>query len=347
MPGDERKKILAIDPKNIEAHILKGNALAGLKDFKGALSEIQQAIQTDPDQERELRPPGRPAVRAGRPGAGGSRIQAGRSQPTRSRRTARLALANLYWSTNRRREAEEAFKEAATLDPANVLPNQALAMLYLGTGRMAEAEAPLKSVAEHSKGFEGKIMLADYYANVRRLPEAKAIYEAGRGRRRRRPTAKLRLASLGLMEGDRAGAYRLIDEILAKDPEHVEALGRRAPNSSSTTERRRGAWRAREAAVAADPNVAARAVRAWSDSEGPVPTRGCGGGVQGSRPRIARVRAGERRTGPPRDRWPAIRRCRQLRAGGDRSACPGYGEAYLLLARAQIANGNPAGAETP
>ena len=39
---------LALDRRNVEAQVLLGNALAGLKDVEGAIEEIQEAIELDP-----------------------------------------------------------------------------------------------------------------------------------------------------------------------------------------------------------------------------------------------------------------------------------------------------------
>ena len=40
--------MLKRDPKNVQALILLGNALAGLKNFEAAVSEIEEAIQLEP-----------------------------------------------------------------------------------------------------------------------------------------------------------------------------------------------------------------------------------------------------------------------------------------------------------
>src|SRR4030095_3916613 len=37
-------------PENIEAHLLRGNALAGLSSFDDALKAIEQAIRLDPER---------------------------------------------------------------------------------------------------------------------------------------------------------------------------------------------------------------------------------------------------------------------------------------------------------
>lgn len=220
-------KVLEKVPGNVEALILKGNSLAALKDFRGALNQVQEAIKSDPAR----------GIGYARLGAlqfaQGDLIQAEAAFKRAAALDAesaapRMALANLYWSSGRRQEAEDAIKEAVRLEPTNVLPNQALALLYLGTNRLDEAEAPLRAVAEHAGTYEGQLTLADYYTSRKRLDEAKALYQEVAKTRDGYALATLRLASLGMMQGDRASADRLIDEILAKDPNQVDALVARA-----------------------------------------------------------------------------------------------------------------------
>src|SRR5258706_79180 len=43
-------KVLSKDPKNIDGLILMGYALAGMKDFDGAISNVQEAVDADPQQ---------------------------------------------------------------------------------------------------------------------------------------------------------------------------------------------------------------------------------------------------------------------------------------------------------
>jgi tetratricopeptide (TPR) repeat protein len=337
------EKVLSLDPRNIEARILKGNALASLKDLPGALAQVQEAIQTDPTQSASYSHLGALQYAHGDlPQAEAAFKQALRIDPKSS--TARLALANLYWSTNRHREAEEMIKEAAAMDPSDLRPNKALALLYLGTGRVAQAEEPLKRVAEHSTGFDGKIMLADYYVNVRRLPEAQAIYETVAATPDGAPAAKLRLAALGLTKGDRAGAYRLVDEILKTNPKHVEALVARAQLQFGDGKAVDGLASARSA-VAADSNSALAhfvlgqilaSQYQMEDAEAAFKVAVRVSQFAPANVELARMAI---RSGKYAD---AVR---YAQAAVDR--VPGYGEAHLLLARAQIANGNPSGADAP
>lgn len=245
-------RVLNKEPNNVQAHILKGNALAALKDFSGALTQIQEAIKTDPTSGTGYSHLG--SLQLARGDLKQAEAAFKRAIDIDSKSAApRLALANLYWSSGRQSEAEEQIKTAAALEPTNVLPNQALALLFLGTNRTAEAEAPLKAVADHAGTWEGKVALADYYASVRRLPEAKALYEQAAADREGFPTASLRLAALGLDSGDRAGAYQTVQQILAREPSHANslvALARLQLGDGKLVEARASAQKA----VAADPN---------------------------------------------------------------------------------------------
>src|SRR5689334_5935037 len=42
--------VLQKDPKNVDAQVTLGNALAGLKDLPGAVKEIEEALRLDPDR---------------------------------------------------------------------------------------------------------------------------------------------------------------------------------------------------------------------------------------------------------------------------------------------------------
>ena len=42
------EKALAVSPQDVDAHILLGNALAGLKNTDGAIAEVQEAIRLAP-----------------------------------------------------------------------------------------------------------------------------------------------------------------------------------------------------------------------------------------------------------------------------------------------------------
>src|SRR4030095_6027493 len=128
-----------------------------------------------------------------------------------------LALANFYWAARRPDEAEAQLKTALSVDPKNDLVNRALGYFYMGTGRAAEAEAPPKST--------GKLTLSDYYLTVRRFDDARRTLEAvPKSDAQNYLIARLKLAALDVQSGDRQGADALVNEVLAKEPNSVDAL---------------------------------------------------------------------------------------------------------------------------
>jgi tetratricopeptide (TPR) repeat protein len=137
---------------------------------------------------------------------------------------ARMALVDVYWSTGKKEAAERELVEAVRRDPKNAIANRGLAIFYMRTGRPAEAEAPLKIGATIDPTPSGRLFLADYYISNGRLDDAKALLEQIEKDPAGATQAKIRLASLGLETGDHATSYRLVDEVLAKNPKDPEAL---------------------------------------------------------------------------------------------------------------------------
>ena len=113
-------RILAADPKNIQGQILRGNALAGLKDIDGAVAQVESAIQIDPSQSLSYSSLGAllQFAKGDTAQAEAAFKKAVEIDPKSVQ--ARLALANLYWSTGRREEAEKAFKETLEIEPRNL-----------------------------------------------------------------------------------------------------------------------------------------------------------------------------------------------------------------------------------
>src|SRR6185503_3625202 len=215
--------VLAKDPMNVDANILKGNALAGLQDFDAAISTLQKAIDSNPSSGVGYSFLG--ALQFSRGDTEAAEAAFKRAVAAEPKSTpARLALANLYWTTRRAQEAEKELREAVAIEPSNVLANRALAMMLLETKRPAEAEPFLKVVASNSKGSDAELQLADLYVALQRFDDAKAIYVRLAAGGERVTASKLRLAALGLVQGDRAGSEKLVDEILSREPDHAEAL---------------------------------------------------------------------------------------------------------------------------
>jgi len=217
------EKVLAKDAKNVTAQILKGNALAGLKDPDRAVEEINAAIKLDPQDARSYASLGTLELSKGRRDEAEAAFKrAVEAQPASS--LAQLSLANFYWSGGRMAEAEPVLKRALALDPQNVTVQRALVTYYMTTGRAKEAEAPLKAVADTLKSVQSRLALADYYLGAERTQDAQSLLTSIAEQKGGFAGATIRLSTLDYEAHRLAEAHRQIDAVLAKEPKNVDAL---------------------------------------------------------------------------------------------------------------------------
>jgi putative PEP-CTERM system TPR-repeat lipoprotein len=217
------QRILEVEPKNVEAQILRGNALAGLKDFDGAVADVTEALKTAPDSAANYSTLGTIQMAKGNLAEAEKAFSNAVTADPKSI-YARLALANFYGAANRSAEAEATLKAAVALAPGDALPNFALAVFYVRAGRAADAEAPLKIVAEKADNSAAKLMLSDYYLAVNRISEATTILNGLAQDKANFAAAKLRLAALARRQSKSDEAYRIVREVLTKEPASVPAL---------------------------------------------------------------------------------------------------------------------------
>ena len=183
-----------------------GNALAGLKDTKRALQEIEQAIAIDPSSAPAWTARGAVQFVGGSREAAGEAFQkAGAWLLALDSVEARLALANYQWATGDVARAEATLKGALSLS-SNTAAHRALALMYLTTQRVAEAEPHFRTLADQDPA--ARLNLADYYAGAGRRDDAATILRAipqGEDKAQAR-AARLRLASLKYSAGRKAGS---------------------------------------------------------------------------------------------------------------------------------------------
>jgi putative PEP-CTERM system TPR-repeat lipoprotein len=216
------QKALAKDPKSVDGLILMGMATAGLKDKSGAIDQIEQALQIDPSRASTYL--GLAQVQL----AGGDRTRAEAALKSAvsvdpKSIDAALVLANFYLSTGRTAEAAHWFQTAVAINPKDSKANRALGSYFMASGRAREAEAPLKVAAE-SGDAAPSLVLADYYYQMGRTAEAKTLVESLRNDPKVFAETRIRLAILAYSEKRPADAYRLIDDILAREPKQAVAL---------------------------------------------------------------------------------------------------------------------------
>jgi len=218
------QKVLETHPKSVDAQILLGNALAGLKDLDQAVAEIEQAIQIDPEHGRAYANLGILQLARGQRAEAEKALKKALELDPKAI-SAHLALANYYWAVGRRDETENTLKGALALQPNDQLANRAMAVFYLASGRGAEAEPYLKVSAAEADAFEPRLTLADYYIYSARTDDAaKTLETIPDTNPVMYANAQVRLAAIEYAGKKQPDAYARLEKILAKQPQNVRAL---------------------------------------------------------------------------------------------------------------------------
>ena len=220
---DRAEKALALDLSHVEAIVLKGNALAGLKDLDGALTEYQEALTLQPENAETIHANigAIQYIQGNRPEAEQTFKRAVAVAP--SSISARLALASFYWSSNLPKETEAALREALALDASNIAANRALGVFLMSNGRSAEAEPFFKAIADSSKAPSAALALADYYLVLRRYDEAKAVLTPLMASNESLGAAGIRLAAVEVAHKNHAGAAAQIRKVRETVPKYQPA----------------------------------------------------------------------------------------------------------------------------
>ncbi len=218
------ERSLALDPKSVDAHMLEGGALSGLKQFDAALAEVQAAISLDPTRADTVGALALMHLTQGRnPEAEAAFRQAVELAPTKPE--PRIALATFYLTTGQSLAAETALNEALMVMPNDVLVHKGLASVYMRTGQAQKAEVPLKFIAEQTKEPEAMLALADYYRVTLRNDEALQLLSTlAASQPKMFSQALSRTATIQRGRDQNAEAYETLETILAKDPKDVTAL---------------------------------------------------------------------------------------------------------------------------
>jgi tetratricopeptide (TPR) repeat protein len=217
------EKVLAREPRNVDAQILLANSLAGLKDLTAAVAEIEEAIQLNPDRGASYSNLGAFELQRGHKEAA-ERAFKRAVELGGDEASARLALANFYWVQARWDEAEKELLEVVGVAPANALAHRALANFYIATNRAADAELHLKKVLEITNDAAAAFALADYYTARRNEASARSVLETLLQRRESAALADTRLAILDYRGGQPNSAYERLARVLEKDATNLPAL---------------------------------------------------------------------------------------------------------------------------
>jgi len=220
--------LLAKEPRNARALIVLGNALAGLKDFEGAILQVEDAVRIEPNAAAYATLASFQLSRGSQPDAESAFRRALTAQPDSV--DAQLSLANYLWGTGRKDEAETYFRSAVVGAPRNPLANRAMAAFLRHEGRQSEAEPFLKTAAELETAPQApqRLALADYYLSLNRNDDAMKLLKSLSRVPESEAAATTRLAAMQYASKQTAEAHRTIDGLLKKQPANVDALLRKA-----------------------------------------------------------------------------------------------------------------------
>jgi tetratricopeptide (TPR) repeat protein len=231
-----------------------GNAMAGLQELDREFSQIQEAIDLDPNRSGTyMNLAALLFARRNQSAAEQAFKKAAEIAPQLA--DTHLALANYYWASGRMAEAEVTFRRALVAQPQHVSANRAMATFYLASNRAPEAEPFFTSVARLSGTAESQLSLADYYLMTRRAHEAMPILDGLAEDPRAFALAKVRIAAVQHSEGRRTEAHATIDSALQKEPNNKVALVMKA-RMLLAEQRPREALPHVQAAVSVDPRYA-------------------------------------------------------------------------------------------
>ena len=217
------EKVLENNPKSAVAHALRGNALAGLKDLDGALTDMETAIAEEPGK----------AVMYANLGV----LQHLRGDTTKAEEAyttalqtdpgstfIRLSYANYLMAVKRLPDAELQLKEAFDRDRKNAMVSRALALFYAMTGHADKAEPYLTRLAEDSGDIGAQFSLVQLYIGTGRRDEAVRLLTALKSRKDTVRDATLILARLAYADHETTRAYSLVKEVLDASPKEPHAL---------------------------------------------------------------------------------------------------------------------------
>jgi putative PEP-CTERM system TPR-repeat lipoprotein len=216
--------LLAKDPRNGQALVLRGLALAGLNDFDGGITQMEEAIRVDPGNSDTYGELG--ALQLGKGDHKSAETAFRRAVEIDSTSApARRALGMFYLSAGRVAEGEAALKATLQLDASDLPANRALALIHLASNRATDAEPYLKEVVEISKTTAARLALADYYAAARRWDDAiQTLQSIGSDDQPGLLASRTRLAAIQQASGHASEARQTLKDVLAQDPKYPAAL---------------------------------------------------------------------------------------------------------------------------
>lgn len=215
--GELADRVLEVDPDNVPALILSGNATAGLRDFEASIRLFERATVLEPGNTAAFLGLGAAqGLQSNFPQAEQAFLRALEIDPTALRTM--ISLANYYGAVGDSEGAMRMLEEAFEQYPSDRSAYLQLAGFHYRQGRFDEAERVLRSAAESEPANpDAYLVLTDLYFDAGRRSEAMDLLRDLKGRFPGTSDISVRLAGR-LIGDDPAEARREIDEILAQEP---------------------------------------------------------------------------------------------------------------------------------
>lgn len=213
--------VIAREPGNVDAHILRGNALGGLDDFDNALKSIEEAIRIDPSRGATYAQLGVAESARGRTAEAEAAFKRAVELSPKAPEV-RLALGNFYWAAGRIPEAQEEFRASLVLDPKHPGANRAMAALAMVSGHTDEAERYLVQLTDPARP-DSWFLLTDYYVLTNRSAAAVQRLEQLASKYPGRVDVEERLARAHASAGNVGRASELIDAVIRRNGGNASA----------------------------------------------------------------------------------------------------------------------------
>lgn len=211
------EKILALDPQNVGALILAGNAAGGQRDYTSSLVSLEKAVSLDPENAPAFVSLGTTqTLQKHFPEAEKAFLRA--REIDSKNKSALISLANYYRTIDENAKAEAAFKDALAAYPADVLVYTQLVQLYYQTNRFDEGVKLLQDLqAKDPKTPAPSLVLQDMYLAKGRQEDARKLLTDLKKKYPKDLDIAVRLAVF-YMGSDRKQAREEVERILAVEP---------------------------------------------------------------------------------------------------------------------------------
>lgn len=256
----EAEKVLEVDPNNVVARVIKGDAYSAKGDAKSALEQLKEITEKDPQYAAAFLKMGALHYAQGDMAASEAALKGAIEAAPETVRP-RLVLSNFYMRSGKKDLARKTLEEGLTGKPDDVTFYTYLARMELAERRPAKAkellakgksadetnpatymmlasiylaekkpEAALEeydSLLQHREGYLrallGKAVILD---TLERSTEADAVYQEST--KTGHPNAFMAYASSKRKSGDVEGSYAIIQSGLEKNPNHGALLKSKA-----------------------------------------------------------------------------------------------------------------------